>query len=255
MITYIKEHGVYFVVLILFTICVLLFGFNESNKAKLEEKNQLIISLHDTLHSKVLDNGQVEFYKKTIQAQLKQLENKDLVLSDSQKQLLDFVKSNNQNNSLIAGAIIQMGIALQNLKNENATQVNDSTINFSSLYNDTTFKYSMDVNNVLRYKNFKPSLNIKDIEFPNKQYIKFNFDKEKGNPVSFSVTNTNPYMKTYDIASYIIPEIQKSSVKPNLWQKITHDRIHLGVGVGLGYNPFDSKIYPTVQFGTYYKIR
>ena len=49
----------------------------------------------------------------------------------------------------------------------------------------------------------------------------FNFDKNerKDFPVSFSVLNTNPYYKAYNIESYAIKGIDKDLVDPTGWQK------------------------------------
>jgi hypothetical protein len=80
--------------------------------------------------------------------------------------------------------------------------------------------------------------------FPNTQKIDFQWkdNRKEGYPISFSVINTNPYFKVTDIQSYIIPEIIKSELKPNIWQKIGQRSKTLGgkavifsVGVGVGF--------------------
>jgi hypothetical protein len=81
---------------------------------------------------------------------------------------------------------------------------------------------------------------IDSLNLYNKQFIEFHWlnERKDGYPVSFTVRNSNPYFKTYDIESYIIPEVQKSQLKPNIWQKTGNfyrkNRVPFAVGVGAG---------------------
>jgi hypothetical protein len=71
---------------------------------------------------------------------------------------------------------------------------------------------------------------------PNKSFVSFQFDKTKGNPVSFSVSNSNKYFHVANIESYAIPGINKDIVQPTGWQKtwgwIKRNGTIIIVGVG-----------------------
>jgi len=68
----------------------------------------------------------------------------------------------------------------------------------------------------------KPTLTFNSIQLPNKQFVDFYWkdNKKKGYPVTFSVSNSNPYFKVVNLESYIIPNVDKKYLDPNGWQKI-----------------------------------
>jgi hypothetical protein len=77
---------------------------------------------------------------------------------------------------------------------------------------------------------------------PNKQEISFQWGKEpkEGYPVSFSVSNSNKYFKVANIESYAIPEIKKTELKPNFWNKLGttftkggNSIVYIGIGAGI----------------------
>jgi hypothetical protein len=66
--------------------------------------------------------------------------------------------------------------------------------------------------------------------------------KEKDYPVKGTIVNSNPYIKTNEMDSFIIPEVKKEDIKPTFWQKTkksaknvvkTGKWVIIGVGVGL----------------------
>jgi hypothetical protein len=88
--------------------------------------------------------------------------------------------------------------------------------------NDSTMKYDLIVHNVQPIDLELPKLEFKKFELPNTQFIEFHWkdERKEGYPISFSVTNSNPYYKVYNIDSYAIPELNKVELKPNFWQKL-----------------------------------
>jgi len=209
--------------LIIFAILV---GFKlyqnrvNSLEAKLEGEIKLKNALIDT--AKVYKNKENEWVteKLSIQGTLKELQNKNLVLTTSQKELINRVAELNKDNTIIAAALIQTKIELKNLKD---TSVIINKKDSSMVFNDSTkdLYYNIQIKHVLAANKLKPELNFIDFNLPNKQLIEFHWgDKKNDYPVSFSISNSNPYFKTSNVDSYTIPEINKDKIKPTGWQKI-----------------------------------
>jgi hypothetical protein len=128
------------------------------------------------------------------------------------------------------------------LKDDAPVAVTDSTVQFAKKLEHIQYDFTF---GNLKSRDFKKStLSINSLVFPNTQKIDFQWkdNRKEGYPISFSVINTNPYFKVTDIQSYIIPEIIKSELKPNIWQKIGQRSKTLGgkavifsVGVGVGF--------------------
>lgn len=188
--------------------------------------------------------------KQTIQTTIERLEELNGKLTDNQKELLARIKEAEKNYSIIAAALIQTNAKIDSLLDKDAGGVvvidtTNKSLNFNNLASrDSTFRYDIDVNHVLpAFADIKPSLLFKSIELPNKQFIDFYWknDKKKGYPVTFSVSNSNPYFKTVNLDSYIIPNIDKKYLDPNGWQKIGNfifkngkTIIYIGVGTAIG---------------------
>jgi len=83
--------------------------------------------------------------------------------------------------------------------------------------------YDIEIGKVMRASPLAdPTILFKSLSLPNKQFIEFHWEnnKKEGYPIMFSVSNSSPYYKTYNINSYAIPELQKEVVNPNGWQKV-----------------------------------
>lgn len=134
--------------------------------------------------------------------------------------LLNRINGLEQKNNIISAALIQSRIIIDSL--ENITPIiEDDKITFIDSTEYLT--YRIEIDHVIPSDTLiTPSLNIYDLIIPNEQFIEFHWEDNKkiGYPISFSVTNTNPYIKTTDISSYIIPEINKSNIKPSTFEKI-----------------------------------
>ena len=190
--------------------------------------------------------------KLTIQETIKNLEKMYGQLSDSQKELLERVKELNKKNSVISAALIRTEVKVDSLLAKDGvdggTVTVDTTekkVNFNNLVSkDSTFRYNIDVNHILpAYKDIKPTLLFKSLEFPNKQFIEFHWknDKEKGYPIAFSTSNSNQYFKTINIDSYAIPPLDKVKLNPTGWQKVGNffikngrTLVYVGVGAAAG---------------------
>lgn len=234
-------------IMILVLILLLLAGgfyhFHQIDKHQtqhsLDEKLQR--ALTDTLSTYKNEKGEWVTEKLTLQDDIKDLKDKNLTLTESQKDLLDAVKKVNKENQVITAALIDMGVKLDGLINHRPVEVTDSTVQFAA---DTdSIKYDILVSNVKALDFTIPSLEFRKFELPNKQFVEFHWkdNKKEGYPISFSVTNSNPYYKVYDINSYAIKELDKATVKPNLWQKLGNfskttggKLVFLGVGFAAG---------------------
>jgi len=148
--------------------------------------------------------------------------------------------------NIISAALIQSETTIDSLLNTEPIIYDDKIVFKDSTEN---LKYLFEINNVMPIDSIKsPSLHINHFSLPNQQFIDFHWrdDKKEGFPVAFSVTNTNPYIKTTDISSYIIPEISKTELKPSTWDKI---------GKFLNSNGLIAVGATTVIFGTLYILK
>lgn len=229
---------------------LLLFGvfyhFNTVSKHndKLVQEKNLQHALSDTLRTYKNKENQWVSEKLTIQAETKELKDKNMILTANQSDLVKRVDAINKNNQVISAALIQMSVKLDGLRNDSPILETDSTETFASSPKDTTINYEILVKNVKRYNpTYKPVLEFTKFSIPNKQFIEFHWqnDKKEGYPISFSVTNSNPYYKVYNLDSYAIPELDKTKVKPSFWNKLgTFSKtwggkaVFLGVGVLVG---------------------
>jgi hypothetical protein len=187
-------------------------------------KNALIDSVYYYYNKK----NQLVGEKLTLQTTIDNLNNMYDKLSNNQKELINSIKEINKNNIVIAAAIIETRIKVDSIlhgKNEGDYTNIDTVKKVISFINPNGkyFQYSFKVNNVLpAYKNIIPSLIIDSLKFSNKQLIDFHWkdDKKEGYPISFSVTNDNPYFQTINIDSYAIPELDKQELRPTFGQKV-----------------------------------
>jgi hypothetical protein len=194
-----------------------------SDQKKFKEADQqasnLSKALLDTLHHFQTKEGDWGAEKRTMQTELSTLKDDNLNLNANQKALIKEVERQNKTATTIAAALVELSAKVEGLTNDNAI-VTDTTVNFP--FNSVDLKYNLTVSNVKPIEFKRPILRINSLEFPNTQKINFHWkdDKEEGNPIAFSVTNTNQYFKITDIQSYAIPELKKKEIKPNFWNKV-----------------------------------
>lgn len=191
------------------------------NAVKVEESN-LRKALTDTLTHFQTKEGDWGAEKRTLQTELGVLKDNNLNLTENQKKLVKEVERQNKNGQTIAAAIVEMKAEIAGLKNDKPVLVTDTSAQFIPTEPNPYLDYDISVYNMKPLEFKTPTLNINKISFPNTQSVNFHWrdDKKEGYPVAFSVTNTNPYFKINDIQSYAIPEVKKSELKPNFWQKI-----------------------------------
>jgi len=226
---------------ILLVVVLLLIGggiFNlQRNKIKeWKQKHQTEVNLNAALNADmtVYQNKEQEWVaeKVTMQASLNQLFDKFSDLTASQQELVTRVKKLNKDNTVITAALIEANVKIDSLllgQSDSGSVVVDTIgkkVNFNNLATaDSTTKliYDIDVNHILpAHVDVTPTMLIKNLDFPNKQLVVFDWknDKKRGYPVSFSTTNTNPYYKTSNINSYAIPQLYKETLDPTGWQKV-----------------------------------
>ena len=204
---------------------IIYFQYNKIQNEK--EKNVTEVNLRnallDTVKTYKNKNGELVSQKLTLQTNFDELKGMYGKLTKSQQELINRISEVEKTNSIIAAALVETNVKLENL-GIIVGKVNpkDSSITFK----DST-KY---INFDIKVNHAKPvisgipaTLEFKNFQLPNKQFVEFHWenDKKLGYPVTFSVTNTNPYFKTANINSYAIPELKKSDLDPNGWQKFT----------------------------------
>jgi len=217
---------------IVLVLLLMVFGgivFNaQRNKIKeWKQKHLTEVKLNKALNDSVsyYQNawGEEVAEKLTIQATVKQLENRNDELTASQKELLARVKEAEEDNSIITAALIEARVLIDSLKGTGPVSVTDTTVTFSSADTAKHFQYEIKIGEVRPLnKLVEPTILFKKLEFPNKQFVEFHWkdNKKEGYPIEFSVSNSNPYYKTYNINSYAIPELQKEVINPTGWQKV-----------------------------------
>ncbi|MFA5207100.1 MAG: hypothetical protein WC428_00220 [Candidatus Paceibacterota bacterium] len=228
----------------------------KNNKiADLNDKYTTEVKLKDALldSAKYYKNKRDEAVaeKLTIQETVKNLEKMYGQLTENQKELVQRIKELGNKNEVIAAALIKTDVKIDSLlakdkQNGNVVTVDTTKklVNINNLASkDTSFVYDIDVNNVLpAFLTIKPYFLFKSIEIPNKQFAEFHWknDKKKGYPISFSISNSNKYIKVTGLESYAIPPLDKLKLNPTGWQKIGNffvkngkTVLYIGIG-GLG---------------------
>lgn len=233
------------IILVLLLLLILGAGYHfnklSEKNAKILEKENLSKALTDSVHHYKNKEGEWVSEKLTLQSSLKDLNDKNLILTSNQKELIKAVQDINKHNQVIDAAMIDMGVKLDGLKSSEQVIETDSTEKFVSNPKDTTLNYEIIVNNVKRFNpSILPTLDFKKFQLPNKQTVEFHWknDKKEGYPVTFTVTNSNPYYKVYNIDSYAIPELTRPNVKPTFWEKLGKLSKSTGgkiVFVGIGF--------------------
>ena len=213
-------------IIILILLLLLLFGGfqyfrnGSQHKKELQKQENLRNALSDSV--KIYRNKEHEWVaeKLTIQAETKDLKDKNLKLTANQTDLIRRVDEINKKNQVITAALIEMGAKIDGLVNNKPVIQNDSTIQFTT--KTDSIDYDIRVHNVKQFGLNQPSLEFNKFSLPNKQLVEFHWkdDKKEGYPISFTVTNTNPYYKVYNLDSYAIPELDKTKVKPTFWNKL-----------------------------------
>lgn len=216
------------------------FQHNRINtlKNKVDTEVKLKDALLDSMKIYKNKEGEWTAEKLTIQATIKELNGMYGELSVAQKELIDRVKELNKKNDVIVAALVQANVKIDSLLNNGKPVIDtvNKKITFAELKNPD-INYHFEVRSVVpAFPNIAPSLLIKDLTMPNKSLVSFQFDKTKGNPISFSVSNSNKYFQIANIESYAIPGINKNIIQPTGWQKtwgwIKRNGTIIIVGVG-----------------------
>ena len=190
-------------------------------KNKVETEVKLKDALIDTMRVYKNKEGEWTAEKLTLQTTMKEMTKMYGQLSESQKELVDKVKELNKKSDVIAAAVIKANVKIDSLlhKGEVVIDTVNKTLEFPEFKNPD-LNYDIQVRSVLpAFPNVKPTLFIKSLFLPNTSTVSFQFDKVKGNPVSFSVSNSNQYVHVANIESYAIPGIKPDIITPTGWQK------------------------------------
>jgi len=236
------KYGFFIAVLAIVALTFKMCSDGENYRNMKTQESNLRKALTDSATHFKTKEGAWGVEKRTLQASLDDLSDKNLNLTANQEALLKQVKEQNKQSQTIAAALIELKAEVANIKNDKPIVETDSSLQFAA--ETPNLSYDLTVFNVKRFELKEPHLLISKITFPNKQDINFHWkdDKKEGYPISFSVTNTNPYFKVQDIQSYAIPELTRANVKPTFWQKVgqfsktTGGKLtFLAIGFGAGY--------------------
>ena len=195
---------------------------NFKNKYNIEVKlNKALVDSVDIFQN---NEGDWVAEKLTIQTKIKNLEKMNGQLTVNQKKLLERIKVVDKENSIISAALIHANFIIDSLMHGGIVVIDttNKTINFIETENPN-IKYNFLASGVLPFPvNGKPTLLINDLILPNEQFIEFHWvdDKNEGNPIAFSITNSNKYVNVYDVNSYAIPTLNPDVLNPTNWQKI-----------------------------------
>jgi len=211
---------------LLILVLLLLLGFGISyhfyivgkNKDQIKQEKNLQNALTDSVKTYRNKENQWVSEKLSLQADTKDLKDKNLTLSKNQADLINRVDQINKHNQVISAALIQMGVKIDGLANADPVHQTDSTVEFAA--NTDSLSYDILISKVKPIG--KPVLDFKKFALPNTQLVEFHWkdERKEGYPVSFTVTNSNPYYKVYNLDSYAIPELDKTKVKPTFWNKL-----------------------------------
>ncbi len=213
------------IIIVILLLLLIFLGFryfksNGDHKSEIQKQENLRNALSDTL--KTYRNKENEWVseKLTIQAETKDLKDKNLILTENQTDLIRRVDEINKHNQIISAALIEMAVKLDGVVNNKPVIENDSTIQFAA--KSDSLEYDIKVHSVKPVGTQTPLLEFKKFELKNKQFVEFHWkdQKKEGYPISFSVTNSNPYFQTYNLDSYSIPELDKAKIKPTFWGKV-----------------------------------
>jgi hypothetical protein len=236
---FIKKNSQIVAILVM---AVLFFLMSSSYEATLTERNKqlkqtelLLEAVNDKMDSITVENGKLSYSKRTLQADVKQLKDMEHLLTDEQNKLMSKVNKANKEKQVIAAALVKTQAELTKIKGKTGFK-NDTTLALY-MYTDS-LSYEIEVSGVALSKD-SAKHEIVSLKIPNEMYIDFKWGtKKEGYPVSFSITNSSPYMKTYNIESYIIPEIEKEKLKPSFTQKVDNffrdNKKPFMIGFGVG---------------------
>jgi len=220
---------------IILIVVLLVIGFGGGFtwlKKKLNNVNAELteqITLNEALQAEMSitknELNEVVASKQTLQANLDVMWNRFNSLNSNQKELLQRIKGMEKDNHIISAALIRSEAKIDSILYADVkVDVNekDSTITFKEI-NDS-IRFDITINKALRASPLvKPTIMFNNLEIPNEQFIKFYWDKNAKHsdpPVKFSLSNSNPMMKTLDLDSYVIPEVNANALQPTGWKKV-----------------------------------
>lgn len=232
------------IIILITSISYTIITHQNKKKNLLEDKllsnNNLISALTDTLSIVVGENGELLKEKKVMQTNIKELEGTNIVLTKNQKKLVDRVNSLQKKYNVISTTLIETELELKNIKNSiGVVDTVKNSVVFSEISKE--MEYSVRVKNIRPYKNLIPEL-IFD-EFKVYDTISLDFiwgDKKEGYPVSVMIGNSNKYVDTVGVDSYMIPNIKPEN-KKGFWRRTgswlkgkKNMLIGFTIGIGLG---------------------
>lgn len=163
--------------------------------------------------------------KKSLQTDIKTLNDQNLNLTKNQEELLWRMKNVQKDNDLISAALIETQATLDSIRFENThVVINEKDTSLTFIQSNDSIGFDITVGKARPSSAFiLPTLTFNSLKIPNKLFIEFHWDNNKEykqKPIAFSVTHSNPLMTTTNMDSFVIPEVNKNALKPTGWQKI-----------------------------------
>lgn len=217
----------------------------DNYKTKLDEEIKLKNALIDSMNTYVNAYDEVVNEKLTLQTSVKNLKEIKENLTNSQKNLLNRILLVEEEKKIITAALIKANIVIDSLRHDGETIIDydNKKITFTDKKDD--LEYDIVVENVIQANDeMSTNLIFNKLFMPNETFVEFHWKDERktNHPISFSVTNTNKYLKVYNIESYAIPELKKEKISPTTWEGVTlwvsnNRRVVIGLGFGfvVGY--------------------
>ncbi len=190
---------------------------------KLTEQNNINAALNDTLHIYINKYNEITTEKTTIQANLETIKKRNNELTKNQKELITRIHKLTNEKNIIAAALVESQIKIDSLFSHTKPIIDTLGNKITFIKSDTNIYYNITTFNVKPIIKLTSYLSINSLIIPNKQFIDFHWKDNKHYkqyPISFSITNSNPYVQTLNADSYIIPEINKRLLKPKGWDNI-----------------------------------
>ena len=233
-----KNIIIVFILIISFLYIKIQYNRYNNLNDKYVEEISLRDAIQDSLSVYINKYNEIVVQKTSLQADIKNIENLNYKLSENQKTLFKRINYLDKNNKVLAAANIKMSFIIDSLEKVISVGVID-TLNNNIVFekNNKDIAYQFTVTNVIPFdKNLDVEHKIDKLKLPNEQFIDFHYNKKNDKVISFSIINTNKYMKVYDIDSYVIPEIKTEELNLNFFQrtykKFKEGSILMKLGVG-----------------------
>lgn len=224
----------YLLYIILIFFCIALIVNNQQVRMENNINKNNIISLHDSIESQILKNGELLQSKSSLQLEKGDLER---VLNINKKEIKELERKLDSKISTIQTLESQLEIK-NPIIHDSIIIINDTVISNWNFWDDWT---TINANSIYINNNIKTSIDNITISIP----LTVGITKDN----KFFVTSPNPYIKFTDIKSVIIPE-------STIAKAFRRWSVGVYVGFGMQYGLLNKSIDlgPQIGIGINYRI-